>query len=386
VLLTCPQCRCGLQVPDGTTAKVRCPACKTIFSPNETPAPEPPENEKPQTKQTKPASRKADRDEDEPRNKKGAKGKEDRDDKNRDFDPIDEEEERRRRRRKRRSEAEEKLTPEEKAERRAAFNRAAAGAKCIWISLILYVISMVFLVAYQFVVMLSAQATYLVQLASVFGMLNWTLAAIGVGLCLSGPPAPGKLGYGIMAALAVAIHLMFLFVGVILGSNLATDRVEDAVLYTRVGLIPTTMHYAMFYLATLCYPDQPLLPMSGSSLLLISTGILELFRTMFIMMLLSCLARAALDEELAYRCTRAAGIACGAPAAMAIIMLGFVTWIVETGGAVDFCWFCITGVMFRVLRMGVYAIVSGTITSAFMAARDVDDAMEEPFQSLIPEL
>src|SRR5262245_45592420 len=33
MLLTCPTCRSGLEVPDGTTAMVRCPACKRVFSP-----------------------------------------------------------------------------------------------------------------------------------------------------------------------------------------------------------------------------------------------------------------------------------------------------------------------------------------------------------------
>ena len=32
MLLTCPTCQSGLQVPDGTTAMVRCPACKAVFS------------------------------------------------------------------------------------------------------------------------------------------------------------------------------------------------------------------------------------------------------------------------------------------------------------------------------------------------------------------
>ncbi|HEX4606926.1 MAG TPA: hypothetical protein VH092_01850, partial [Urbifossiella sp.] len=31
MLLTCPTCQSGLQVPDGTTAHVRCPACKMVF-------------------------------------------------------------------------------------------------------------------------------------------------------------------------------------------------------------------------------------------------------------------------------------------------------------------------------------------------------------------
>ena len=45
MLLTCPKCQSGLQVPDGTAAMVRCPACKTVFSPAEGAAPEAEEDE-----------------------------------------------------------------------------------------------------------------------------------------------------------------------------------------------------------------------------------------------------------------------------------------------------------------------------------------------------
>jgi LSD1 subclass zinc finger protein len=35
MLLTCPDCRSGLEVPDGTTALVRCPACQKVFNPSD---------------------------------------------------------------------------------------------------------------------------------------------------------------------------------------------------------------------------------------------------------------------------------------------------------------------------------------------------------------
>ena len=75
MLLTCPTCRSGLEVPDGTTAMVRCPACKTVFSPAAgiTPPPEPDD----ETEET-------------PRPKKAAKKPEPAPDpaENRDFDPA----------------------------------------------------------------------------------------------------------------------------------------------------------------------------------------------------------------------------------------------------------------------------------------------------------
>ena len=45
-----------------------------------------------------------------------------------------------------------------------------------------------------------------------------------------------------------------------------------------------------------------------------------------------------------------------------------------------------TLILFTTVHMGVYAIMAGVMLPAFMAASDVTDACEEPFQSLIPQL
>ena len=61
------------------------------------------------------------------------------------------------------------------------------------------------------------------------------------------------------------------------------------------------------------------------------TGVAEMVRTGLLMMVLSCLARAALDEELAGRCTRTAGVAAGGPGLVAIIVFLFVAfWLVSS--------------------------------------------------------
>jgi hypothetical protein len=39
-----------------------------------------------------------------------------------------------------------------------------------------------------------------------------------------------------------------------------------------------------------------------------------------------------------------------------------------------------------IVLMSVHLMIAGTLFPAFMAAREVDEAMEEPFQTLIPKL
>jgi hypothetical protein len=45
-----------------------------------------------------------------------------------------------------------------------------------------------------------------------------------------------------------------------------------------------------------------------------------------------------------------------------------------------------TIILFSVVNMSVYAILIGVLMPAFLTAREVTDACEEPFQSLIPQL
>jgi hypothetical protein len=386
MLLTCPNCGSGLQVPDGTAAMVRCPACKTVFSPADSAPPEPEDEE--EERQERPRKRKPARDEDEPRKKKAAKERESEKEEgeNRDFDP--EPVDRRSRRKKRRREADEQLTPEERAARKAAFARAAVGAKLIWVSFGLFLLSMfcVVLFFFQFAVarLIAPSPTYIVA-AGVFGLLNWILAAVGVGLCLSGPRAPGHWGYGISAAVAVAVHIVFLLALVAQAKDVAIGQAGDNQQMTdlvRWGQLPTRMDATMMYLTVICYQDQLAGLPKGAMVLSMVTGLVEMVRAVLIMMLLSCLARAALDEELAHKCTRAGGIASGGPGLLALGMLIFVAAMVETNAAGGL----LASILLLVVFMGVYAVLMGTMFPAFMAAREVADACDEPFQSLIPQL
>ncbi len=367
-------------MPDGTSAMVRCPTCKTIFSPIVGTAPSTEDDEEADEPKEKPkAQRKAVRDE-KPQRRKNERPKQP--DENRDFDPVNEDEDRKHRRKTQRLRVDDDLSPEERAARKAAFQRAAFGVKLIWVSLGLFILSMVLLLVYYFQTAFIDPILYFVTLAGVVGLLNWLLAAVGVGLCLSGPRVPGHWGYGIAAAVLVGVHFCFILVLLAQGDEFTLVKADEQTEEIRWGYIPTRLNATMFYMAAVFYPDNRDFTPKGRMLISMITGVFEMVRTMLILMLLSCLARAALDEELAHRCTRAAGIASVGPGLLSLVFVIFVATMIETNAG--------TGTFVRILsatvQMGVYAIVVGTIFPAFLAAREVADACDEPFQSLIPHL
>jgi hypothetical protein len=387
VLLTCPHCRSGLEVPDGTTALVRCPACKTVFAPADGRAPEPEEDDEDETEEPEEQEEEEDDEaegEDEGGTYRTAKDEEDDGDQSREA--------RRRRRRARRRKEEAELTPEEKAERRRAFTRAAWGARLIVISFGLFMVSMFFITGYFFQGAFAPPIPALVTIAGVFGLANWVLAAVGVGLCLSGPRGPGHWGYGVAAATAVAVHLIFLLALVAQGKEYAIGRADDRIAAggasgggknARWRLLPTQLNGTMFYLTAAVYPDdQGITPRASTLILPMITGVAEMVRTVLVMMFLSCLARAALDDELAHRCTRCAGVASAGPGLLALLILGFVGTVVETNAGLNL----FTQILSSVVQMGVYSIINGVMLPSYLAAQDVVDACEEPFQSLIPQL
>jgi hypothetical protein len=123
------------------------------------------------------------------------------------FDPPEE-----RPRKRTRRDPNDGLSPAARAARRAAFGRAAIGVKLIWASFGLFAASMMFFNVYFFQSAFSEPSNAFIVFAGLFGLFNWLLAAVGVGLCLSGPAAPGHWGYGIGAAVAVVVHLVLLAV------------------------------------------------------------------------------------------------------------------------------------------------------------------------------
>lgn len=394
MLLTCPSCRSGLEVPDGTTALVRCPACKTVFAPADSAQLEAQEEDEDADEDAKPARSRRARDEedgddedDRPRSKRRPRRRRDEEEEgedepeNRDFDPLPEGEEKRRRRSPS-GRADDGLTPEEKAARRAAFDRAAWGATLIWVSFALFMVSMALILVFFFHAAFGDPLGLYVILAGVLGLLNWLLAAVGVGLCLSGPVVKGHWGYGIGAAVAIGVHLILLAVLVGQGREFGISKGEEGAGVVRWAMIPTRLNATMFYITALVYPENHGATPRTAMPLSMLTGVAEMVRTVLVMMFLSRLARAALDEDLAHQCTRAAGIASAAPAMMALVIFAFVAGMIETNAPLN----KFTLTLFATVFMSVYAIVNAAILPCFTAARDVAEACDEPFQSLIPKL
>jgi hypothetical protein len=368
---------------------VRCPACKSVFSAASSVVPAASQEElddreeieeRPRTKRGR-AAQSADRQT--PR-KKPARRAVDEEAKtqpvNRDFDPPDPEE---RSRKPRRSHVDDGLDPDERAALKQAFDRAAWGGKLIWISILLFMLSMILIIGFWFETAFGSASPVLLVLAGLIGLLNWLLALIGVSLCLSGPPSPGHWGYGISALVVTALHLMMLLLLAGHGKEYSAGRATDAPVVSgseRWALVPTRLDTLILYLTFLVYPNQGLIP-RGSIGLSIVVGVVEVVRIVLIMMLLSCLARAAGDEELSHDCTRAGGIASFGPGILSVLMLLYVMAVIETNAQSGE----LARIVFSTVQMGIYAILIGTMLRALMVTREVAEACEEPFQSQLPK-
>ena len=389
MLLTCPTCQTGLQVPDGTTAMVRCPTCKTIFSPADSPAPpavEPAEVPEPAPAESRPPARP----EEKPRTKKRVDAETDdrprrktppRDEdedrprrKRREEEPDDEEEEERPRRK---PEPEDGLTPEQRRHQKAAFQRAMWGCRLLYWSLLLYMLSMIAVIAFFMMTATAAgEVPVLLSIAGVLCLANWILGAVGVGLCISGPKSPGHIGYGIAAAVAVGVHLIFVLATLDRGEAFAEFKKLETELDALAGFSTKLVKLAM-YGVWVAYPSEGFTPRQAP--MFVVCGAAEMLRLILIATLLSCLARAGGDEELSHRCIRAAAVAVFVPGALVFGMLAVVASVVETGAEGS----SMGKIILETTRMGAYALLAGMLVPASVAARDVADVCEAPFQKPI---
>lgn len=413
MLLTCPTCRSGLQVPDGTTAHVRCPTCRTVFSPAEGAAPPPPAPQPPlprpplpapprppkpalplddeddhrprkrarrddddEDDDDRPRRRRRDDDQDEERPRKKAS----RDDRTDRRDGIGDADEKPRKKRRRRFDEDEddKLSPEEKRKRAAAFARGMWAARLIAWGLLCQILAMVIILgAFIQAAITKEVAPGLFVLAGVLGLVNWGLGATGTGLSLAGPVSPGIYRYGVTAAVLVFVHAVLLSVTL---ARHESDTIGGTKDLPRAAMqwaqVPTQFHKLAFYMAYAGYHDR--FPV-GESVMVLSfvTGVVEMCRLMLIMLTLKCLARAAGDVETVYRCVRASGVVSIGPGAMALAVLGFFIAVMETG-AEGQTWAAIVAL---VMVMGIFAVIAGILMVAMTAAKDVAFACEFPFQT-----
>lgn len=398
--LTCPTCRSGLEVPDGTTARVRCPTCRTVFSPADGVAPpRPPRglDDEPPRRKTRPRAD-DDEDDDRPRPPRYREDDDEDDDRPRkprrrvvsqDDDRDDTPAESRRPdedRPRRRPKPRDGLTDEQRAERAAAFHRGTWGAKLVWISLLCYGGSMLLLCILHIHVAVTsvgaggaaAPLAYF-YIAGLLGVCNWLCAAVGVGLCLAGPPAPGLYRFGIAAGVAVVCHLVILLALVAQSGHVVPAGADADEFRTilRWRQLATQLDSLSGYLTLVAYPDIIPVGAHGVVGLEIAAGVAEVVRLVLLMMTLGCLARAAGYKELNGQCVRAAGYVAWGPVAVAVVELLTMVAMIETGGQN-------TGfgkIILSVMILGVTALLTGTLIPAMSAARDVTEACEAPFQA-----
>jgi hypothetical protein len=387
-------------VPDGTTAQVRCPACRTIFSPEQGAGPEAPAAlpaavpvAPPPRPAPLPAARPLPVAKALPARPAGPAGPErprprpsrrdDEDDRREpesEYPEYDEEREDRPRKR-RRPEENDGLTPEERAARNAAFQRGMWGCKLLWMSLLLYALSLMLIGLYFIVASIAEPEQAFIVLAGVLGLVNWVLGAVGIGLCLAGPQSVGHYRYGISAAVAAAAHAIFLIA--VFATPAEPFTVERDVARDDSTLkwwqLPTRLDQLTLYMTYLAYPDDTSRGYQQRSRLILAvvTGVVEMIRLVFAMMLLSCLARAAGDERLSHRCTRAAGVAAFAPGAIALGLLCVFAILIETNAQGT----TFGKVLLSVALLAVYMLIAGMLIPALSASRDTAEACEFPFQS-----
>jgi hypothetical protein len=381
VLLTCPNCQSGLQVPDGTTAHVRCPGCGTVFPaetgaaaavPVELPPPPPP----PPPPPARPAPpRRRDEEDDRPRRPARPRDEDNRP-RRRPRDDEDEDDEEEDRPRPRRTDRDREVSPEQKRAERAAFLRAMWGCRLVQHSFTFYILAMIVIVFFFVRLSLGVAMPGLIVAAGVLGLCNWVLGAVGVGLCLSGPKSPGHYRFGIAAAFAVGVHLIFLLALVSKAELPPAYRADPESGVDKWGQVPTRLDGLTFYLTLAAYADRLSLPAADVALPILA-GLAEMVRAVLLMMVVACLARAAGDEEVSQKCTRAAGAVSFGPGAMAVVVLIVAGIIVESNADTT----TFGKILFTVLLMGVYVVLAGVMVPAAVAARDAAEACESPYQS-----
>jgi len=352
-------------VPDGTTAHVRCPACKSVFPAEDglAPAvplpvpPPPPPVAKPKREEPKPKPRRDD-DDDKERNK------------NRDGVPDAAEEKPRPRPREK-----SKLTTEEKRELRAGFSRGYFGARCIQISMLLYLPAVLLVPLHQILAEITkSEMDFILVIAGILGLSNWAIGTVGIALCVSGPPSAGHWRFGVGALIVTFVHGMLLL-AVILKTQDNSDYRSLGRETMRWAQIATQYESLSFYLSYVVYPDD--IPLKRSDTVLgFITGVLEMMRLILYLMTLSCLAKAAGDKPLADECTRMAGRITLIPAFMAFGMLVYKIVVIETGATSGFMIYFLN-YLYRGITLAVAAILGMTIR----AIGDVADACDSPFQS-----
>jgi LSD1 subclass zinc finger protein len=314
MLLSCPTCRTTLRVPDGSTARVRCPTCNTVFAPasgqsapppppaappvapfappRPVPIPAPPRPDDAEDQDDRPRRRRADDDDDErPRGRRRGRDGDDDEDEEGDFD---------RRRRRRRRDEEDDDRPVRSA--KAGFAPAKIGALLLAIGFWMNIGVNGTLTLFLVIGWAGGDLpTALLVLAGVLGLGNWLVSLVGLGFAIAGPSR--ARGLAIAATAVAAVHLILTFIcfaRVADGQSVSSGpRGDPSAVVTTSGfgdlawlfMCTTLPAFDAFTLPVLVYASS----FFGDVVLATLAGACELARLILIVLTLRSLAEAAKD-------------------------------------------------------------------------------------------
>ncbi len=388
MLLVCPNCRSGLEVPDDTDALVRCPSCRTVFDPSIAQAPPAP------ARRPRPADDDEDNDRPRSRRPRRPESDDDRPRRNRrddDDDYEDDEDEAPRPRRRAGPVSDETPKAREKRKRAgAALRRAEMGAKLVKVGFIAYIASLMAVMSFGLITMvLKTGPVAALGVAAGLAAVNWLATPVGLGLLLSGTRPRGTIMYGVGALVVVVVHL-----GLMLGAvgragdeeqvqrmvklheraaMISGKQVEDVDTIKsalQLANVPTRFQAVCVYPLAVAY--STLTREAGLDPVYIAAGVVEMLRLILVLLTLGCAVRD-VSKDAEHACFWAAGIITFVPGGLIALNTAVVVFVIETGMVMTGMGRTILG-MTDVLTMNLLA---GMLIKPFRAAGDAAEAFED---------
>lgn len=343
-------------MPDGTTAHVRCPACRAVFPaavaavpppppvPPPRPAPRPaPPPPPPLPYTAEPEAEPPPPDDDPAPAKK--------------WRPDDG-----------------RFTPAEKALLRGQFARGMWGARLVATGYFAQVAGLLLVTTLYRVLPVGFIPAELFVVVGLCGLIDILVVPVGVGLLLASRPTPGLARFGWAAVAAIFVHGVLVLAGLIRSDAIAvSDGLPRVGVTNALAHLMTKLDALTLYLTAAIYPNES--PFNTPGVVLgLFTGLAEMVRLILVGVLLGAVARGAGHEEQGHRCVKAAGIGSLGPAGLAVATVLVMGFMIETGNRDTK-----GGMMLlHVFALGLYALLAGTLLPTAEAARGTAHACEHP--------
>ena len=356
-VVACPKCATNLRVADGATATVRCPKCKTVFTPVAPPAFEvvdaspPPPKPAPKPAAPEPEFEGLD-DEPAPRKRRG-----------RDDDEDDDDRPRGKRRRSRRRDFDDDYGT---SDRGSPFRRGKVACLLLSISIWLYMGAMGVLTLFGLLFWTgSGVSPNLLLIPGLAGVANWVVALVGLGFAVAGPRQGKGLAVG---ALSVAgVHFVLLVVcftnlrGGLGGlGGFGLGGLEWAAMVTTIPVVDALLP-ALIYGAG---------GIGTEFLFAVLTGGCEIARLILILLMIQAFARAARDggaEDKAGTGVMVVSVTCGV-VALVVTLVAVISYEAKLSSGMR-----TLGMLTAVGSMTAYTLM---LLLPGMAAVDTKDALD----------